>query len=184
MSPHSHSARSAKRRLFKAIKDNDIEAVKLLILADERYMYAENRDGETPLHAACFEEKFEIAEYLLRKGMDVETWDRYGNTPLHDATRNCLPETARFLLSHGADPYARDDALFHTFPIDLAIQQISQKNGKEVALVFAEYVPQDMLEGIMKLSPDEPVREQIIDWYREHYPELVMGKYVSGPGGL
>lgn len=178
------SHKTIKRKLFKAIKDNDIEAVKLAILADERCMYAENKDGETPLHLACFEERFEIAECLLKKGMDVETLDRYGNTPLHDATRNCLPEVARFLLSHGANPYARDDAVSPTYPIDLVVEQISQENGKEVALVFAEYVPEEMLDAVMKLSTDEPAREEIIDWYREHHPEMVMERYVAGPGGL
>ncbi|VDD78460.1 unnamed protein product [Mesocestoides corti] len=43
---------------------------------------------------------------LLKKGVNVNSQDRYGFTPLHYASRNGRTATCELLLSHGADVFA------------------------------------------------------------------------------
>jgi ankyrin repeat protein len=70
-------------------------------------------DGTTLLHAAAESGDLEIADYLLRQGIDANVNDRLAQTPLHRAvTARNAEEMTRLLLDSGAHPNARDHNLF------------------------------------------------------------------------
>lgn len=64
--------------------------------------------GRSALHHAVLKDLTEIAELLLRAGLDVNRKDRNGHTPLHFAAQEHLPHLARRLLDAGADIDAAD----------------------------------------------------------------------------
>jgi len=107
------------------------------------------RWGETPLYWACINKTSEIASILIEAGAKTDAPSADGGTPLHQACEGGCIDNIKFLLDHGADPCLAD------------------KYGK---------IP---LDCVLELDQDDPAREWIIDWYREHHPELVMEVYCS-----
>ncbi|XP_045074198.1 ankyrin repeat and SOCS box protein 16-like [Coregonus clupeaformis] len=81
-----------------------------LFLSKGADVSARNREGETPLNAACggAERPVEAGRYLrvvqmlLGAGADPCTAGRKHHTPLHNACSNCSPRIAEILLQHGA----------------------------------------------------------------------------------
>lgn len=55
--------------------------------------------GNNLLHTACYYGRIEIADVLLRLGMDVNCRGNNGNTPLHYAANQNKPDMAMALLS-------------------------------------------------------------------------------------
>ena len=62
---------------------------------------ADSPDSSTPLHVAALNNKYKVAELLLREGADVNAKDNYGWTPLRVATLNDAAETAEVLRQYG-----------------------------------------------------------------------------------
>lgn len=81
-----------------------------LFLSHGADVLAKNREGETPLNAACSgaERPSEAGRYLrvvqmlLGAGANPQTAGRKLHTPLHNACANCSPRIAELLLQHGA----------------------------------------------------------------------------------
>ncbi|XP_044037322.1 ankyrin repeat and SOCS box protein 16 [Siniperca chuatsi] len=81
-----------------------------LFLSHGADVLATNREGETPLNAACSgaERPSEAGRYLrviqklLGAGADPRTAGRKQHTPLHNACANCCPRIVDVLLQHGA----------------------------------------------------------------------------------
>ena len=81
-----------------------------LFLSHGADVLAKNREGETPLNAACAaaERPAEAGRYLrvvqklLDAGADPCTAGRKLHTPLHNACANCSPRIAKLLLERGA----------------------------------------------------------------------------------
>ncbi|KAG8446933.1 hypothetical protein GDO86_014402 [Hymenochirus boettgeri] len=71
---------------------------------------ARNREGETPLNAACsacdnpqhFGRYYRVADMLLRAGAKPNIPGNKGHTPLHNASANCHRRLVQMLLDHGA----------------------------------------------------------------------------------
>ena len=88
------------KKLFKAIRDYDLDAVKEIIekkpsVIDEPSAPPPKKDaGQSPLMVALKIEAFDIAEYLIDKGADVnfsESEKHNGYQPLlHDAIRTAI----------------------------------------------------------------------------------------------
>jgi hypothetical protein len=97
-----------KEQLHFAVQHNDLVRVKELV---ESGVNPNTFDGigKTPLHYACKNEYFTIAEYLIGHGADVNAHHEasVGNTPLADIAGSCSFEMAKLLLRHGADPGIR-----------------------------------------------------------------------------
>ncbi|WP_456201480.1 ankyrin repeat domain-containing protein [Wolbachia endosymbiont of Protocalliphora sialia] len=57
----------------------------------------------TPLHWAAFEDRLEIARFLIKKGADINAADKgpYGKKPVHVAIENNSKDIIGFLLSKG-----------------------------------------------------------------------------------
>ncbi|HYL98888.1 MAG TPA: ankyrin repeat domain-containing protein, partial [Blastocatellia bacterium] len=66
---------------------------------------------------ACTNNQIEAAEFLLKKGADVNSippgFD-YNGTPLHNAALNGHKEIVDLLLAHGADPAIKDNKISQT----------------------------------------------------------------------
>lgn len=63
----------------------------------------------TLLHAAAYDGKADIAEYLIRLGANANCREENGRTPLHDAANNGHLAVIEVLLRNGADIEARDN---------------------------------------------------------------------------
>lgn len=68
-------------------------------------------DGETALHRAMLNERTAVgnAEFLLEKGVDIQSRDQMGWNALDKAALDNLVEATRFLLSKGAKANAVDN---------------------------------------------------------------------------
>lgn len=137
--------------------------------------------GETtPLHIACKNGHNEIVSYLLQKGADVNARDWNGDTALHASVSQRHVPTVALLLEHGADPRKENDD--GETPLDLLALNEPANDPRRVQILglFAEYYPGLTLESVVNLSGDESGKEEILEWYREHHPEMVMGRYCTG----
>lgn len=63
-----------------------------------------NKDLFTPLHLASKFSNYDIMDYLIRNGANVDCTDALGQTCLHQVARDDDVQGVRLLLSHGADP--------------------------------------------------------------------------------
>ncbi|KAJ8389962.1 hypothetical protein AAFF_G00112470 [Aldrovandia affinis] len=107
-----------------------------------------NREGETPLNAACAgaERPMEAGRYLrvvqrlLGAGADPCTAGRKRHTPLHNACGNCCPRIVHILLQHGAHADAANCAGYT--PMDCLLQVVEDfpdQQPEEVARCILNY---------------------------------------------
>ena len=61
-----------------------------------------NEKGETPLHTACINGQFKVAQSLLQRGHRVNERDFAGWTPLHEAANHSYPTIVQILLDRGS----------------------------------------------------------------------------------
>ena len=147
-----------------------------------------NEFEETPLHTACLHGHADIVKILLsRVNCEINAMNDRRRTPLHDACRRRHTNVARLLIGKGADVDARDEFGFspldHAFGLSGEGREVEECPPQEIIHLFQEMVPEYTLDYVTKLPVDHPHREEIIDWYREHRPELVMEKFcTNGPG--
>jgi hypothetical protein len=89
-----------KRGLSYAVKNNDIDCVKLCLklkvdvdeLLEKQLLCESVSHGHT-----------EITKILIEVGADINKTDKYGETPLHRVVYNGRTEIARMLIKVGAD---------------------------------------------------------------------------------
>jgi len=175
------SKTTAPDDLLTAVKNDDRESVKAFIKAGAD-IEARDTAGHTPLYFACNANHDEIARMLIAAGADIRKRDHSDITPLHCA---CMsnPELALFLIEKGADPCARDKS--GTTPLHLAclkghtsvVRVILNYNAEGSVIVEDGLTPLDC--AVQFLKPDNPAREEIIDLFREHCPEMVMEAYCT-----
>lgn len=114
-----------------------------LLLARGADVTVQNREGETPLNAACAgaERPAEAARYLcvvqrlLQAGAHAHTAGRKQHTALHNACSNCSYQIAEILLQHGAQADATNCA--GNTPMDCLLQ-VRQKNKKQGHLIMGQ----------------------------------------------
>lgn len=154
-------------------------------------MNARDDDGWIPLLEACYWSRPATARLLLENGADVNIADGSGNTALHFACIYGSVSCARLLLDHGADVNARNNAgytplmrIFTGGSSRIAdIVRLLLDNGAD-ASIHNSAGPTG-IDLALELPPDNPAREEILDLFREHAPEMVMERYCSpGPGGM
>ena len=148
---HLKEAVDDKGLLHEAIRDGDVERVKLLlgfgadVNATWPYGYnSYNPYREIPIHYAAKLGQIEIVKILLQHGSDVNAVDSPGKTPLHAAAENGYLEIAKLLLQNGADVDARDNHHFTPFHdaisldinatkiVDLLLQNGADVNAKTI----------------------------------------------------
>lgn len=90
------------KELLTAVQNGDLNKVKSLI---SRNASVNTRDkySWTPLHWAAYKGHLEVAEFLVKKGADINAADKgpYGKKPVHVAIENNSKDIIGFLLSKG-----------------------------------------------------------------------------------
>uniref|UniRef100_A0A8C2QB26 Transient receptor potential cation channel, subfamily A, member 1a n=1 Tax=Cyprinus carpio TaxID=7962 RepID=A0A8C2QB26_CYPCA len=97
--------------LHFACSQGAIEVVKVMLTAYHKVCDLINiTDGanQTPLHKAVIFDHFELSEYLISQGADIDFVDCKGHSPLLLATSCGAWRTVSLLLSHGADLKKKD----------------------------------------------------------------------------
>lgn len=94
--------------LFKAITDNDINAVKSSLAAGADIESRDSKKQRTPLSVAIFSNCPEIVELLISSGANVNAADKGGFSPLHCSMCNHDLSIVKGLVNAGAIIDAQD----------------------------------------------------------------------------
>lgn len=99
---------SLQKELVRAISRGSLEELEKAVSRGAN-IYAQDRDGLTPMHVAAAYGQAPILEWLFMHNADINVRSRKGLTPMHfAATKNKLA-ALEWLLAHGADFNARDN---------------------------------------------------------------------------
>jgi len=91
------------QEIFDAVKNNDLVKVKGLIEKDVSLVNIKDEAGNTPLHHAAMIGSYDIIEYLLSRGADIDAQNTQLNTPLHEAIQSRKENSSALLIKKGAD---------------------------------------------------------------------------------
>jgi ankyrin repeat protein len=94
------------------ITRGEVQAVAQALRADPALVSSTTRDGDTPLHIACWQKQIAIIGTILAYRPDLNARGCYGRTALHYAVHeggNISIPIVGLLLAMGADPLVRDD---------------------------------------------------------------------------
>ncbi|MCE1247702.1 MAG: ankyrin repeat domain-containing protein [Firmicutes bacterium] len=102
--------KSRTERMFGLIMENGIQDIRQLLVSGFDIDNNRNDKGWTPLHAAAFFEKHDIAELFVKFGADVNSTENFGWTPLHIAASQGSGPIVELLLKSGANSKIKDKA--------------------------------------------------------------------------
>ncbi|MCG8525080.1 MAG: ankyrin repeat domain-containing protein [Opitutales bacterium] len=91
--------------IHESVISGDFDRVRELIESDEGLLQSLDHLEQTPLHLACSNAHWEIVDYLIHKGANVDARTEYGVSVLSYAIRDsadCL-DTLRLLVEKGAE---------------------------------------------------------------------------------
>jgi ankyrin repeat protein len=95
--------------LYIASFRGHLDIARLLVEDYKADVNAADMDGDTPLSVACYEERSEVIDYLLRCGAIVNMRGIRGDTPIHVAVSNCDLGVCEQLVAFGANVDAIND---------------------------------------------------------------------------
>lgn len=95
--------------LWAAGEEDKNEVVEEILAKDPSLVNVKDRDGYTPLHKACYNNNYDLAQILLKYKADPNALTEFGWTPLHSACKWNNSRMAALMLQHGADINARSD---------------------------------------------------------------------------
>ncbi|MCJ8332026.1 MAG: ankyrin repeat domain-containing protein [Lentisphaeria bacterium] len=123
-----------------------------------------NRDGETPLHHAMRNSNYQIFEYLVKNGSNLQIQTRYKDSVLHLAAFSSL-EKVKLLVNKGIDINIKDNngetPLFRTYKkikifnylISIGAD-INVKNTQNRSLLHMRYISEEIMELLIKAGLD------------------------------
>ncbi|XP_068327143.1 putative E3 ubiquitin-protein ligase XBAT35 isoform X2 [Pyrus communis] len=105
--------------LHQQVSCGNIEGIKALC-RDGAGLEWIDREGKTPLIAACINPGHNLAKTLIELGANVNAYrpGRHAGTPLHHAAKKGLEDVVKLLLSHGANALIMNDDC--QSPLDVA----------------------------------------------------------------
>jgi ankyrin repeat protein len=106
--------------IHKAAKQGKLDEIKQLIKKDPKLVNSVNRLGQTPLLIAAYSGHKDIAEFLIKKGADLNLADQFGASPIHMSVLGSKIEITKLLVSKGADINKRTK--IGKVPIQLAFE--------------------------------------------------------------
>lgn len=114
--------------IIEAVENENLQIVNYFAALDPKCINEENQEGYTPLQMAALKDNFEIAEYLVKRGADINHLHSKNDTCLHFAALSNGVEIGELLLDNGADISIADDDGFQA--IHYAAQSGSKKFAK------------------------------------------------------
>ncbi|XP_035470221.1 ankyrin repeat and SOCS box protein 16 isoform X2 [Scophthalmus maximus] len=150
-----------------------------LFLSHSADVLATNREGETPLNAACSgaERPSESGRYLrviqmlLGAGADPRTAGRKQHTPLHNACANCSSRIVDVLLQHGAKADVANSAGYT--PMDCLLQVVEDYLDQQ-----PEAIARSLLNHGAKCVPPKMLKQCVLS---PATLEVMLNSYTSVP---
>lgn len=105
--------------IFQAASKGDLASMQTL-LEQNIYVNQVNERGESPLHIASKNGRFQLVDYLLKHGANIRLKDLYGRIALHYAVLNDHVYITEQLLKYTSNPNEQDD--FGFSPLHLALE--------------------------------------------------------------
>jgi len=96
-----------------------------------------NSDGNSLLHLSVKENLTEFVDYLITKGVDVNTQNNEGDTPLHFAIKTKNHEIIRLLLNRSAIIDVINNR--NENPVDIASHEIKKYFNLENLLMIKKW---------------------------------------------
>ncbi|XP_059617352.1 ankyrin repeat domain-containing protein 49 [Phlebotomus argentipes] len=140
-SPHETLEREI---LWASDEGDNIERVAEILEKDPSCVKAVDRDGYTPLHRAAYNDRYELAQLLLKYRANVSALTEYKWTPLHSACKWNNARIAALLLQHGADVNAPSDG--DQTPLHVTAT-VSKCRNTAATLLFHPKVNADLLNN-------------------------------------
>jgi ankyrin repeat protein len=94
--------------IFQAASKGDLASMQTL-LEQNIYVNQVNERGESPLHIASKNGRFQLVDYLLKHGVNIRLKDLYGRIALHYAVLNDHVYITEQLLKYTSNPNEQDD---------------------------------------------------------------------------
>lgn len=124
------TGRVKKMALVKAAQAGCLPVICQLVQVEREDIETRNSGGLTLLQIAIIKGHNKVANWLIEKGANINSEDRYGWTPLHDALLWERDEIASLLLRRGADVTAStlqgeggvDGSLLGGLPVEVAAE--------------------------------------------------------------
>ena len=88
--------------IVEAAKNGDLQAVKNLLAQDPSNLNATDEAKYTPLHWACMRAHWDVAEYLIEKGADLNVAGGDGGTQINWAVHHDNVEIVKLMVEKGA----------------------------------------------------------------------------------
>ena len=88
--------------IVEAAKRGDLHAVKAILADDPSKLNALDEEKYTPLHWACMRAHWDVAEYLIEQGADLNIQGGDGGTSLQWAVHHDNVDIVRLMVSKGA----------------------------------------------------------------------------------
>jgi hypothetical protein len=90
------------KTIVEAAKNGDLQAVKTLLAQDPSMLNVTDEAKYTPLHWACIRAHWDIAEYLIEKGADLNVVGGDGGTQINWAAHHDNVEIIKRMVEKGA----------------------------------------------------------------------------------
>lgn len=97
-------ARTPVPDIHDAVRQGDLFKVKAMLAFDGDLLNARDSVGHTPLSISAAYARWEIFQYLIGAGADVNIVTKANGTPMHSACQYDRPDMIRLLLEKGAAP--------------------------------------------------------------------------------
>lgn len=101
-------------KIFSEISSGNYLKIKSFLLENKLTLTSKNEKGESVLHLIISnsnitpQEKFQLVEYSIKEGAQVNSFDENNITPLHLASLHQLPQIIQFLIDNGANVNSKD----------------------------------------------------------------------------
>lgn len=92
----------ATEPIVEAAKAGDMKTVKSILTADASKLNALDEEKYTPLHWACIRGHWDVAQFLIDQGADLNIQGGDGGTPLNWAVHHDHAEIVRMMIGKGA----------------------------------------------------------------------------------
>ncbi|KAI8345280.1 ankyrin repeat-containing domain protein [Choanephora cucurbitarum] len=169
---------TSQDNLWIAAGDGQFDRVRELVEGGQS-VNSHDEFGYTALHAAVSYNQYEIVEYLIQKGANVNIEDLEKDTPLYVAE---TVKMAQLLLDHGADPkHVNDDGY-------TPAMTASEEGWNEVAQLLAGITQETLPSANEEEEQEEDTlahvqeAEDHDEFYNAHLEEIM--KRIEEQGGV